>query len=216
VRNLSFKAKEADLEEAFTRCVLCWGTTTTTITHLPSSLPPSLSRFGPLDQIHIPTVEVAEESRSGETRTVHKSRGFAFVQFACLSDAQRTVSASSAAGISVCGRDVTAAFAVGKREQAAAPPVPRAAAAAAAGSDADSGSDSDSGSGSDSDSDAGDSGTDSAAGSDEDDSEDDDSEDERRRRRPSDVATGCTVFVRNLSFQATDEDVQAAFGAYVT
>ena len=80
----------------------------------------------------------------------------------------------------------------------------------------DSGSDSDSDSGSDSDSDAGDSGTDSAAGSDEDDSEDDDSENERRRRRPSDVATGCTVFVRNLSFQATDEDVQAAFGAYVT
>ncbi|CAN0242005.1 unnamed protein product, partial [Phaeothamnion confervicola] len=52
--------------------------------------------FGPLSEVHIPTVEVTferKDRRTGQAETVtkRKSRGFGFVQFACRTDAAEVV-----------------------------------------------------------------------------------------------------------------------------
>ncbi|CAM9353199.1 unnamed protein product, partial [Hapterophycus canaliculatus] len=94
VRNLNFHAKEEDLAKAF-------------------------SEFGPLAEVHIPTVKVTSQRRvkgsdEQETVTQDRSRGFGFVQFLCPRDAARVVKDHGVLKIS--GRDAAVDYSITKEK----------------------------------------------------------------------------------------------------
>ncbi|CAM9304033.1 unnamed protein product [Pylaiella littoralis] len=216
VRNLNFHAKEEDLAKAF-------------------------SEFGPLAEVHIPTVRVTSQKRiSGtdkqETVTESRSRGFGFVQFLCPRDAARVVKDHGV--LKVCGRDAAVDYSITKEKYNAlkqgAPSTP-----AVAGDDAkeatgeedtDGGGGGGGGDGMDVSSDEEDAaGEDGDDGDDGDDDSDDDEEEQKeggpdagtgvgratqRQQRAPDVNHGCTIFVRNVAFDCGQKEVKERFSEF--
>jgi len=88
VRNLNFKATESELAAAFVR-------------------------FGPLREVHIPTVSMPKHFNPAETKA--QSRGFGFVQFLLANDALAATAAAEKTPVVVCGRAVTVAMAQAKK-----------------------------------------------------------------------------------------------------
>eukprot|EP00903_Cladosiphon_okamuranus_P005563 g5539.t1 len=217
VRNLNFHAKEDDLATAF-------------------------SEFGPLAEVHIPTVRVTSQRRvkgsdAQETVTEERSRGFGFVQFLCPRDAARVVKDHGV--LKIRGRDAAVDYSITKEKYTAMKQAaPAAPAAPAAGNDDDDddnngeeeaeaiGDDDDDDDGMDVDSDERDGGNDSDDG--------DGDEDEgahkpeggpdagagtgraapERQQRAPDVNHGCTVFVRNVAFDCSQEEIKERFSEF--
>ena len=86
VRNLSFKATEKDIADVFLR-------------------------FGPLSDVHIPTVTMPRHFNPQATK--QQSRGFGFLQFVLQADARKAVEGSS--GLVVCDREVAVDFSQAKK-----------------------------------------------------------------------------------------------------
>ncbi|CAN0040264.1 unnamed protein product, partial [Ectocarpus sp. 12 AP-2014] len=216
VRNLNFHAKEEDLAEAF-------------------------SEFGPLSEVHIPTVKVTSRRRvkgtdKQEEVTENRSRGFGFVQFLCPKDAARVVKDHGV--LKIKGRDAAVDYSITKEKYGAlnqgAPSNP----AAAASDDDDNEDQGEGGNGMDVDS-----GEDEeeeeeeeeggAAGGSDDEiegEEDGGAEEpkeggpdagagvgravERKQQRAPDVNHGCTIFVRNVAFDSSQEEVKERFSEF--
>ncbi|CAM9821027.1 unnamed protein product [Ectocarpus sp. 6 AP-2014] len=216
IRNLNFHAKEEDLAEAF-------------------------SEFGPLSEVHIPTVKVTSRRRvkgtdEQESVTENRSRGFGFVQFLCPKDAARVVKDHGV--LKIKGRDAAVDYSITKEKYSAlnqgAPSTP-----AAAGSDDDDNEEQEErGDGMDVDSEEDDDEEEeeeeggAAGGSDDDESEgeEDGAEEpkeggpdagagveravERKQQRAPDVNHGCTIFVRNVAFDSSQEEVKERFSEF--
>ncbi|CAM9198803.1 unnamed protein product [Chrysoparadoxa australica] len=214
VRNLAWEAREKDLADIFLQ-------------------------FGPLAEVHIPKVEVTfmrknRETGQEEQHSKSKGRGFAFVQFLCMTDALRVVKDHGM--VTICGREAAVDFAIAKKKfdeiQAGTKAVgeeheeeheeeqeKEESKAAFLGRSTD-----DEGTGEVDASDSEDEGTGSEEGqeggeeeeeegSEEVDSEDEE-EDEDEEKQPSDVSKGCTVFVRNVPFDASEDSLLELFREY--
>ncbi|CAM9452983.1 unnamed protein product [Ectocarpus sp. 13 AM-2016] len=214
VRNLNFHAKEEDLAEAF-------------------------SEFGPLSEVHIPTVKVTTRRRvkgtdKQEDVTENRSRGFGFVQFLCPKDAARVVKDHGV--LKIKGRDAAVDYSITKEKYSAlnqgAPSTP-----AAAASDDDNEDHGERGDGMDVDSeedeeeeDEGEEGGAAGGSDDESEGEEDGEEEpkeggpdagagvgravERKQQRAPDVNHGCTIFVRNVAFDSSQEEVKERFSEF--
>eukprot|EP00752_Nemacystus_decipiens_P011036 g9805.t1 len=219
VRNLNFHAKEEDLATAF-------------------------SEFGPLAEVHIPTVRVTSQRRvkgsdAQETVTKDRSRGFGFVQFLCPRDAARVVKDHGV--LKICGRDAAVDYSITKEKYNAmkqgAPSAPAAAVydddneGEAKGEVEDDGDGDGDGMDVDSDEEEEDGSSDD---SDEDEDEDEDEGNDEggpqreggpdagagvgrapeRQQRAPDVNQGCTVFVRNVAFDSEQDEIKDRFSEF--
>jgi nucleolar protein 4 len=222
VRNLPWEAAEEHLSRAF-------------------------GKHGPLQEVHIPTVEVSFERKnrlSGEMETVQKvkSRGFAFIQYLCRTDAERVVKDHGV--LDILGRSAAVDFALAKKSFEEKPDAPPGGSEPAMDGieeegDPDAQEQGEEDDDMDQDDVTGDSGSsdeeEEEKGDDDDDEEEDDEEEEdedgssdpkeeadaessvalqkkkKQISRSNDVAEGCTVFVRNLPFDAESEALRNVF-----
>jgi nucleolar protein 4 len=207
VRNVHFRATAADLATAFTV-------------------------FGPLSEVHIPTVSMPKHFKPVETK--QQSRGFAFVQFLLAADAQ---AACAKTDTMVCGRAVTVAMAVAKKVYELTDPKPVDVKKKGSGDEDDEdgaddkdGKTDDDQSGDDDDDqsddlDKEDEDTEAAKGKATNAVEEDEVEEDGANKSKSkaaqkgapvkkvsrDVAEGRTLFVKNLPFDATEGELRKRF-----
>ncbi|GMI02612.1 hypothetical protein TrLO_g11471 [Triparma laevis f. longispina] len=160
-----------------------------------SHLTTSLSQFGTILEVHIPTV------KTGNKATTH--RGFGFVTFETQGEAQRAVDVCAKGEVEVKGRRVAVDWSVSKDEHKRGREVEK---EEKENDDSDSDDDSDDSSGDDEDS-----SSDSSSEQEEEDCNNNNSANSSSQKKPAptpnDVSDSCTVFLRNLPFDATQKQI---------
>lgn len=208
IRNLSFQATEANVMD-------------------------KLLRFGPLVEVNIP--RLPSSLSTGLDGVKLKQRGFAFATFLCESDAKTAVEQSQ--GLKVCNREVAIDYAMSKTGFLREGQEAEVGAAGEETKPPDDAIDTADRKTEDGDDDNYDVISEEGDDDDDDDNDNDDEEEEEdddaveeadeeagmvifeqaaqssKTRNSSDVEDGCTLFVRGVPFDATDDDVRRAFVA---
>lgn len=189
VRNLAFQTTDEDLEKLF-------------------------EAYGPLFEARVVRMPVDEETAAADPTALGRSRGFGFVQYRDVNDAKLAVEKLN--GHKIKGREMIVDFALSKtqyleqqKEQQDAP--------AADDDEDDDGEENDEEAGTDDE--AGeDSEIEGSLNGDEDEDMDDDEDEEDDEPAAPKVDTDAqrnrTIFIRNLSFQSTEEGLKEFFSTF--
>ncbi|GMH68368.1 hypothetical protein TrST_g1657 [Triparma strigata] len=156
-----------------------------------SHLCAALSAYGTVLDVHIPTVKTSSKA------TTH--RGFAFVTYSTVGEAQRAVDVCSKGEVEVKGRRVAVDWSVSKDEHKRGREVEK----------EDDDKEGESSEGDDSSDDSSDDGSEDGSddSSDEEEEKEQETKKETKKEAPNDVSDSCTIFLRNLPFDATQKQI---------
>lgn len=190
VRNLAFQTTDEDLEKLFVA-------------------------YGPLFEARVVRMPVDEEAAAADPNALGRSRGFGFVQYRDVNDAKLAVEKLN--GHKIKGREMIVDFALSKtqyleqqKEQQDAP-----------AADDEDGEENDDGEEAGTDDEAGeDSEIEGSLNGDDDEEMEDDDDDDEEDDEPAapkvdtDAQRNRTIFIRNLSFQSTEEGLKEFFSTF--
>lgn len=188
VRNLHFDTTDGDLEKAF-------------------------AAHGPLFEARVVRMPV-EDAANAAPDALGRSRGFGFVQFRDVADARAAVEALN--GVKVRGREMIVDFALAKSKYVEQQKTMK---SMEVNPDDDEDDGEDGGEGHDNELEmaSGDEATDDEEEDDDDEGESDDDEEDEGSAEPkadTDAQRYRTIFIRNLSFQTTEEGLKAFFATF--